>query len=297
MFELKQRHRTKEKHELWAIAFCPDSIYLPPVDTNRTTTTTTTTGTTTATGTSDTSSNSSSTDTTVVQDDKTGVTKKTGDTTKNNKEESSSTHTRTRTRNSVQYNYFATVGGTKAYIYEYQSRNYKEEHSHGNTTCSSSNKELLDRKKKFNFNLRQLYTSSHPEEDFYSVTFANRRSQRQIDYNNNNNSNNNNKGDGDEQMTTSSYSEQQRILCVGGATKEILLIDIQTGKLHAKLTGNIGPILDLKAICCESNNNTTHNNNNSRCNNGELTNYNNAAVNNKVVAFKSASISTAIPTT
>jgi len=126
---------------------------------------------------------------------------------------------------SVRCNYFATVGGRQANIYEYKSG--------GKGAGNNGSKE------DWKFNLLHSYTSTHTGvEDFFSVTFAHRRSRQIAD---------------DDDNDDDDHEEQQysRVICVGGAAKEILIIDIETGTLEAKLTGCIGPILDLKAICCE----------------------------------------------
>ena len=135
---------------------------------------------------------------------------------------------------SIRYNYFATAGGQQANIYEYQSG--------GKGAGDNGSKE------DWKFELKHSYESTHTNvEDFYSITFANRRSRQIAD---------------DDDSDDDGHEERQqnsRVICVGGGAKEILIIDIETGTLQSKLTGCIGDILDLKYINCECKTEQNHN--------------------------------------
>ena len=135
---------------------------------------------------------------------------------------------------SIRYNYFATAGGQQANIYEYQSG--------GKGAGNNGSKE------DWKFDLMHSYESTHTNvEDFYSITFANRRSRQIAD---------------DDDSDDDGHEERQqnsRVICVGGCAKEILIIDIETGTLQSKLTGCIGDILDLKYINCECKTEQNHN--------------------------------------
>ena len=285
MFDLKQRLKIKEKHSLWAVAFCPDTFC----------------------GKED-------------EDEKRKDGKK-----------YPSSYPR-------YYNYFATVGGNQALIYEYQIILPRRTRTHTRDTdddddlydddTDDDNDDNTDTNRTCS-QLRQSYISSHDEEDFFAVTFAHQRRQQQhhpsIFTNNKNekntntttptkrcnNSNNkitnvidlsgstsndsssssssssssnsaannikNNKKDTQNSSTVTSSLEhqqeyqQRRVLCVGGAGKEILILDIEDNddnnnernkkmfvssskqkqtnfKLIAKLTGCIGPIMDLQYV-------------------------------------------------
>jgi polycomb protein EED len=119
--------------------------------------------------------------------------------------------------NLIRYHSFATCGGRRATIYEYQSGKGGD-----NRKADSSVHPL------------QSYISSHSDEDFFAVTFAQRRSR----------GHGNNK-DGEQRLP-------RQILCVGGACAKILILDVETGSLQATLKGSISYISDLKSISCGS---------------------------------------------
>jgi len=121
--------------------------------------------------------------------------------------------------NSISYHCFATCGGPRATIYEYLPTNRD------------------NRQVDTIFHRRQSYTSSHSDEDFYAVTFAQRRSRLIA-------------GHGNDKKEEQQPSRQ--VLCVGGACAKILILDVETGSLQATLKGSISYISDLKAICCGS---------------------------------------------
>jgi polycomb protein EED len=117
------------------------------------------------------------------------------------------------------YHCFATCGGRIVTIYEYQAR--------------KGLKPEVDPI----FHPRQSYTSSHKDEDFYAVTFAQRQSSLPVD------------------RRCKKEEEQwlsRSVLCVGGACGKILILDVGTYSLHATLEGSISYISDLKSISCGS---------------------------------------------
>ena len=118
-------------------------------------------------------------------------------------------------QDSVSYHRFVTCGGPQATVYEYQSR-------------KGDNRKVRT---------RQSYTSSHADEDFFAVTFARRQSRLIV---------------GDREDTEERQQNTKQVLCVGGDTSNILIVDIETGTLQATLKGSISDISDLKAICCGS---------------------------------------------
>jgi len=111
------------------------------------------------------------------------------------------------------YYSFATCGGRRVTIYDYET------------------KRLDNRKINRDFRMRQSYTSTHTNEDFYAVTFG----QRRCDLG----------ADGKEEVS-------KQVVCVAGACAIILILDVDTGSLHATLKGSIGYISDLKSISCGS---------------------------------------------
>jgi polycomb protein EED len=120
------------------------------------------------------------------------------------------------------YHCFATCGGRKATIYEYRART-GDDHEKADSTSTTVQP-------------KQSYTSSHNGEDFYAVTFAQRRL-RGLDMNDKN---------GKQQRRS------KNVLCVGGARAEILILDVETCSLQATLSGSISYISDLKSIRCGS---------------------------------------------
>jgi len=119
--------------------------------------------------------------------------------------------------NSTSYHVFATCGGPRVTIYEYQTR--KEGNPKVDRLCHQ----------------RQSYISSHSDEDFYAIAFAQRRSRLIV-----------NKDDDEEEE----HQHSRQVLCVAGACAKILILDLETGSLQATLKGSISYISDLKAICC-----------------------------------------------
>ena len=111
------------------------------------------------------------------------------------------------------YHSFATCGGRRVTIYDYET------------------KRLDNRKINRDFRMRQSYTSTHTNEDFYAVTFG----QRRCDLG----------ADGKKEVS-------KQVVCVAGACAIILILDVDTGSLHATLKGSIGYISDLKSISCGS---------------------------------------------
>jgi len=123
------------------------------------------------------------------------------------------------TQGQTHYHCFATCGGQTVTLYEYQAR------------------KGLSPEVDSIFHQRQSHTSSHKEEDFYAVTFAQRQSALPVDR----------KGKKEEEQWLS-----RSVLCVGGACGKILILDVETGSLHATLEGSTSYILDLKSITCGS---------------------------------------------
>ena len=121
---------------------------------------------------------------------------------------------------SVLYHYFATCGGPRLSIYEYETRG---------GGSSEENKA---------FQVRHQYTSSNLDEDFYAITFGRRCVLKQGPSSD---------GKGEEQ---GGFPKQ--VLCVGGAGAQILILDVDTCSLQAVLKGSIGSILDLQSISCGS---------------------------------------------
>ncbi len=116
--------------------------------------------------------------------------------------------------NTNHYHSFATCGGRRVTIYDYETER------------------LDNRKINKDFRKRQSYTSTHTNEDFYAVTFG----QRHCDLDAN----------GKEEVVS------KQVVCVAGACAIILILDVDTGRLHATLKGSIGYISDLKSISCGS---------------------------------------------
>eukprot|EP00536_Pseudo-nitzschia_multiseries_P000298 jgi/Psemu1/178470/e_gw1.4.115.1 len=85
------------------------------------------------------------------------------------------------------------------------------------------------------FRLCQQYASSNRQEDFYAITFAHRKLLLPP-----------NTGEREQDQT-------KRILCVGGAGGDILVIDIDAKKIDYILKGSLSSIFDLKAHTCENN--------------------------------------------
>ena len=118
------------------------------------------------------------------------------------------------------YHCFATCGGPRVTIYEYGTRRKGDDR-------------ILDS----NFHPRQTFTSTHSNEDFYAVTFGQRRSRLGATCSD---------GKGEEEMPS------KQVVCVGGACAQILILDVGTGSLQASLKGSISYISDLKFISCGS---------------------------------------------
>lgn len=122
----------------------------------------------------------------------------------------------------ISYHCFATCGRQQVTIYEYPAR--------------KGDSRKVDRK----FHRRQSYTSSHSDEDFYAITFA-KRQPRVV------------AACGDDIIDKEGKDMVSRqVICVGGASTKILVLDVETGSLQATLNGCISYISDLKSICCGS---------------------------------------------
>lgn len=114
----------------------------------------------------------------------------------------------------VLYHFFATCGGPRLTIYEYETREGRN---------SKGNKAIQ---------VRHQYTSPNRDEDFYAITFGRRRSRKR--------------------EAEDQGGLPKQVLCAGGAYAQILIFDVDTCSRQAILKGSIGSILDLKTISCGS---------------------------------------------
>ncbi len=112
--------------------------------------------------------------------------------------------------NSTHYHCFATCGGKRVTLYDYETK--RGDNQRVNRT----------------FRVRQTYTSAHTNEDFYAVTFGYRRCRQ----------------DGGKE------EKSKHVVCAAGACAIILILDVETGSVQGTLKGSIGYISDLKTIHC-----------------------------------------------
>jgi hypothetical protein len=138
------------------------------------------------------------------------------------------------------YRCFANCIGRDVFLYEYPINPQPSPiQSDDNTVVKDDNKVFRE---------RQWYTSSRPNENFYTCTFAmhkSRRKQRRRPKCTTENEKHERGDDGDDD--DHHLEQQSHILCVGGATQSILIIDVNTGDLLVELIGSSGEIFDLKA--------------------------------------------------